>query len=50
MIRSPNGGVWIQLNGDIEEEGPPPEPDVFDAAAEPPLETGREPDGNEAKS
>jgi hypothetical protein len=32
MIRSPNGAVWIQLNGDIE-EGPPTEP-VFDAAAE----------------
>lgn len=33
MIRSPNGAVWIQLNGDIE-EGPPQEPIVFDAAAE----------------
>jgi hypothetical protein len=35
MIRSPKGAVWIQLNGDFEEEGaagPPPEPGVFDAA------------------
>lgn len=32
MIRSPNGAVWIQLNGDAE-EGPPEEP-TFDAAAD----------------
>ena len=33
MIRSPNGAVWIQLNGDVD-EGPPEEPVVFDSAAE----------------
>lgn len=33
MIRSPNGAVWMQLNGDIK-EGPPPEPIVFDTAGE----------------
>jgi hypothetical protein len=33
MIRSPNGAVWIQLNGDID-EGPPQEPATFDAASE----------------
>jgi hypothetical protein len=32
MIRSPNGAVWIQLNGDAEEEGPPTDPGAFDAA------------------
>lgn len=37
MIRSPNGAVWMQLNGDAAEaEGPPLEPGVFDVAAEPP--------------
>jgi hypothetical protein len=35
MIRSPNGAVWIQLNGDVE-EGPPIDQAVFDKAAEPP--------------
>lgn len=35
MIRSPNGAVWIQLNGDVE-EGPPEERAVFDEAAEVP--------------
>ena len=34
MIRSPNGAVWMQLNGD-EAEGPPEETGVFDAVAEP---------------
>jgi hypothetical protein len=38
MIRSPNGAVWIQLNGDVE-EGPPSEP-VFDEAAEGPIVGG----------
>ena len=33
MIRSPNGAVWIQLNGDFA-EGPPLEIGVFDAVAE----------------
>jgi hypothetical protein len=33
MIRSPNGAVWMQLNGDIA-EGVPEEPVVFDKAAE----------------
>jgi hypothetical protein len=40
MIRSPNGAVWIQLNGDIE-EGPPTEP-VFDEAAEGLTPTGEQ--------
>lgn len=31
MIRSPNGAVWMQLNGDVE-EGAPVDEDVFDAA------------------
>jgi hypothetical protein len=35
MIRSPNGAVWIQLNGDIA-EGAPQEPEVFDRVAETP--------------
>ena len=35
MIRSANGAVWIQLNGDAE-EGPPVDQRVFDQAAEPP--------------
>jgi hypothetical protein len=34
MIRSPNGAVWIRLNGDIA-EGPPEEPATFDAALQP---------------
>jgi len=34
MIRSPNGAVWIQLNGDAEEEGPPTEPEAFDTSQE----------------
>jgi hypothetical protein len=33
MIRSPNGSVWMQLNGD-DMEGPPQEPEAFDATAE----------------
>lgn len=37
MIRSANGAVWMQLNGDIA-EGAPPEPQKFDIAAEPPPE------------
>lgn len=36
MIRSPNGAVWIQLNGDAEGEGPPPDPESFDVALETP--------------
>jgi hypothetical protein len=35
MIRSPNGAVWIQLNGDAA-EGPPTEPGIFDVAGEGP--------------
>ena len=34
MIRSPNGAVWIQLNGNSEEGGPPLEPQAFDDAEE----------------
>jgi hypothetical protein len=34
MIRSPNGAVWMQLNGDIE-EGVPEGPEEFDFVAEP---------------
>jgi hypothetical protein len=41
MVRSPNGAVWIQLNGDIA-EGPPAEPAVFDSATEGIVETGDE--------
>jgi hypothetical protein len=33
MIRSPNGAVWIQLNGDVA-EGPPTKAEVFDKAIE----------------
>lgn len=33
MIRSPNGAVWIQLNGDVA-DGPPEEGAMFDAASE----------------
>jgi hypothetical protein len=33
MIRFPDGAVWIQLNGDID-EGPPEAPGVFDTAGE----------------
>jgi hypothetical protein len=32
MIRSPNGAVWMQLNGDID-EGPPVDNGIFDADA-----------------
>jgi hypothetical protein len=45
MIRSPNGAVWIQLNGDIE-EGPPEEPSAFDVALEPVPQELREGDGD----
>lgn len=38
MIRSPNGAVWIQLNGDVE-EGAPSEP-KFDVATDGVVETG----------
>lgn len=38
MIRSPNGAVWMQLNGDIT-EGAPEEPVVFDDAEEPNAES-----------
>jgi hypothetical protein len=41
MLRSPNGAVWIQLNGDIA-EGPPPESAVFDVATDGVAETGDE--------
>lgn len=41
MIRSPNGAVWIQLNGDVE-EGPPASPGVFDVAVDAPSPTGDE--------
>jgi hypothetical protein len=40
MIRSPNGAVWIQLNGDLE-EGPPTEA-VFDKAVDGLAPTGEE--------
>lgn len=43
MIRSPNGAVWIQLNGDVD-EGELAEP-CFDAAADPEPASG---DGPEA--
>ena len=39
MIRSPNGAVWMQLNGD-EAEGPPDETALFDAVAEPTVSYG----------
>jgi len=41
MIRSPNGAVWIQLNGDVE-EGPPAEPGAFDTAGDLPESGGDE--------
>lgn len=46
MIRSPNGAVWMQLNGDIE-EGPPTEPVVFDSSAEAAGSDGSEADVEE---
>jgi hypothetical protein len=45
MIRSPNGAVWIQLNGDIE-AGPPSEEHLFDVAVED-VEFDAEPDASE---
>jgi hypothetical protein len=45
MIRSPNGAVWMQLNGD-ETDGPPEESAVFDAVAEPPAVYGESDDTN----
>lgn len=42
MIRSPNGAVWIQLNGDAEGEGPPTEPEAFDTTEDLPKSGGDE--------
>jgi hypothetical protein len=41
MIRSRNGAVWIQLNGDVE-EGPPAEPGAFDTAEDLPESGGND--------
>ena len=46
MIRSPNGAVWMQLNGDIK-EGPPEEPGLFDSTAEAPVSDGSEADAED---
>lgn len=46
MIRSPNGAVWMQLNGDGV-EGTPDEPAVFDSVGEVPLTPALEGDDKE---
>lgn len=46
MIRSPNGAVWMQLNGDIK-EGPPEEPGLFDSIAEASVSDGSEADAED---
>lgn len=48
MIRSPNGAVWMQLNGDAA-DGPPLNPEVFDSVAEVPS-TDDDPDDGEPRT